>query len=197
MNTVYVPGYTLEDQRAGRPMTIAQALDIAELASPNPWSAAHALRTLRQALEQATTTLSEVRDAAGAECTYPFADLPQVVAELRRKAVDAQHTAALRAFANAVMGNWPLDGVYGDELQEFAVGVAVMSLTPEQLHILQDPLGMNFATPGEDRFADLRALVEAGLMVDAGSHPRSGGMHLFTITDAGERLVEELARGAQ
>lgn len=32
MNAIYVPGYTLEDQRAGRPMTIAQALDIAELA---------------------------------------------------------------------------------------------------------------------------------------------------------------------
>lgn len=128
MNAVYVPGYTLEDQRAGRPMTIAQALDIAELASPNPWSAAHALRTLRQALEQATTTLSEVRDAAGAESTYPFADLPQVVAELRRKAVDAQHTAALRAFANAVMGNWPLDGVYGDELQEFAVHHGLLAL---------------------------------------------------------------------
>lgn len=107
MNAVYVPGYTLEDQRAGRPMTIAQALDIAELASPNPWSAAHALRTLRQALEQATTTLSEVRDAAGAECSYPFADLPQAVAELRRKALDAQHTAALRAFALAVMNSWP------------------------------------------------------------------------------------------
>lgn len=87
MNAVYVPGYTLEDQRAGRPMTIAQALDIAELASPNPWSAAHALRTLRQALEQATTTLSEVRDAAGAECTYPFADLPQVVAALRKAGI--------------------------------------------------------------------------------------------------------------
>lgn len=136
MNAVYVPGYTLEDQRAGRPMTIAQALDIAELASPNPWSAAHALRTLRQALEQATTTLSEVRDAAGAESSYPFADLPQAVTELRRKAVDAQHTAALRAFANAVMGNWPLDGVYGDELHlsmisrifEFAVNHGLLAL---------------------------------------------------------------------
>lgn len=86
MNATYVPGYTLEDQRAGRLMSIEQALDVAELASPNPWSAAHALRTLRDALQRATTTLSEVRDAAGAECSYPFADLPQAVGALRRSA---------------------------------------------------------------------------------------------------------------
>lgn len=70
-------------------------------------------------------------------------------------------------------------------------------MTPEQLRILRDPLGLDFASPGQDRFADLRALVDAGLMVDNGPHPRSGGMHLFTITDSGERLVEQLERGAQ
>ena len=70
-------------------------------------------------------------------------------------------------------------------------------MTQEQLHILQHPLGMDFATPGDGSFADLRALVDVGLMVDHGPHPGSRGLHLFTITEEGERIAEQLAQGAQ
>lgn len=134
MNAVYVPGYTIEDQRAGRAMSLAQALEVSELASPNPWSAAHALRALRQALQITTRVLGEIRDSAGLPPEFPIGDVSQAVAELRRKACawgmyeTCADLAALRAFAKAVMRTWPEGAMEADELQDTAVKHGLLAL---------------------------------------------------------------------
>lgn len=70
------------------------------------------------------------------------------------------------------------------------------------LHILQHSLGVNqygqgeqyrnyFATgtDGKD-YADILKLIEAGLMQDRGEVKLYGGMHVFTVTDAGIEYVK-------
>lgn len=79
-----------------------------------------------------------------------------------------------------------------------------MKLTAEQLHILQHSLGVDeycrgrayrnhYVTgPGCDGFNDCRALADAGLMKDHGKQGElTGGMHCFTVTDAGRAAVRE------
>ncbi|MGH8083911.1 MAG: hypothetical protein ACREPV_01365 [Lysobacter sp.] len=84
------------------------------------------------------------------------------------------------------------------------------------LHILQHSLGLDrygagasyrnhFVTgPGSDDYAACVALVEAGLMTQAPGTAISGGMDVFTVTDAGIQHVRntsppapKLSRGKQ
>lgn len=76
-------------------------------------------------------------------------------------------------------------------------------MTPKQLHILRHSLGIDdkgrgrayrnhFATgPDSDDFADCSALAAAGLMKDHGQISMWGGMHGFTVTDAGKAVVQD------
>lgn len=80
-----------------------------------------------------------------------------------------------------------------------------MNITPKQLHILRHSLGVDdngrgggyrnhFATsPESDDFADCSALAAVGLMKDHGPVLMWGGMHGFTVTDAGKAVVRENA----
>lgn len=84
-----------------------------------------------------------------------------------------------------------------------------MSLTQEQLHILQHALGLAqndrppayrnryVVEPDCDSFDDCRSLVDAGLMVDHGAHRIAGGMHCFSATDEGERIAREAWESAK
>lgn len=65
------------------PMTLPQALDVADMASPMPYLARQALATLRVHLDASTTLLSQIRDHAGVSCAVE--DLPEAVAAMRRK----------------------------------------------------------------------------------------------------------------
>jgi hypothetical protein len=77
-------------------------------------------------------------------------------------------------------------------------------LTPDHLHILQHSLGLDdhgqgrayrnhYVTgPACDGFDDCRTLAEAGLMKDHGPRGElTGGMHCFTVTDAGRAAVAD------
>lgn len=73
-------------------MTLVQALDVADMASPMPYLARQALAVLRARLEDATNLLNQIRDHAGVTCAIE--DLPEAVAALRRAtSVPAQLTA--------------------------------------------------------------------------------------------------------
>lgn len=65
-------------------MTLEQAMDIAEQASPMPYLARRALDVFRVRLCAQQRLLEQIRDHAGATCDY--ADLPEAVAALRRSA---------------------------------------------------------------------------------------------------------------
>jgi hypothetical protein len=65
-------------------MTLEQALDIADQVAPMPYLARQALDVLRVRLCAQQRLLEQIRDHAGATCDY--ADLPEVVAGLRRSA---------------------------------------------------------------------------------------------------------------
>lgn len=67
------------------PMSFAQALDVASLATPTPKLAHDALQVLRTKLAATLYLLDAVREATGTHCT--LADLADVVADLRVKAV--------------------------------------------------------------------------------------------------------------
>jgi hypothetical protein len=74
-------------------------------------------------------------------------------------------------------------------------------ITDSQLHILQHSLGVDrhgrgnqyrnrFVTgPDCDSYADCQALVTLGFMTDHGVSSVTGGMHLFTVTPSGCKLV--------
>lgn len=76
-------------------------------------------------------------------------------------------------------------------------------MTPKQLHILQHSLGLDeygrgrgyrnhYAIGSEsDRFEDCQALAAAGLMKDHGKLSMWGGMHGFTVTDAGKEAIRQ------
>jgi hypothetical protein len=86
-----------------------------------------------------------------------------------------------------------------------------MTLTPEQLHILQHSLGCDkhgrteyrgrdegdgCGVYGRNRYVsdprpDLIALVAAGLMEDRGPQTMCGGMHWYVVTEAGVRAMRE------
>lgn len=82
-------------------------------------------------------------------------------------------------------------------------------ITPAQAHILQHALGLPtrpdppayrnryVVGPDCDGFADCRALVEAGLMIDHGPRRIFDGMHCFAATQAGERIAREAWQAAQ
>ncbi len=91
-------------------MTLAQAYDIADLASPMPSQAAQALRLFRQAiedgeqsrqrlLEDVTRVLISIRVAAGVPGNYALTDLPQAINSLRRNAFPDRVTVAMCARA--------------------------------------------------------------------------------------------------
>ena len=65
------------------PMTLEQALDIADQLSPMPYLARQALDVLRVRMCSQQRLLEQIRDHAGASCDY--ADLPEFVAGLRRQ----------------------------------------------------------------------------------------------------------------
>jgi len=72
------------------------------------------------------------------------------------------------------------------------------SMTSNQLHILQHSLGVDQYGQGDqyrnryvvgpdcDGFSDLTELVTLGLMTDHGPQTIAGGMHCFTVTEAGK-----------
>lgn len=78
-------------------------------------------------------------------------------------------------------------------------------LTPVQLGILQHTLGTDkygriprysqrnhYATePGTPDFAQCEALVNLGFMSAHGAQTVWGGMHAFTVTDTGRRIMRE------
>jgi hypothetical protein len=91
-------------------MTLAQAYDLADLAAPTPHLAGHALRLMRQAvddgeqsrqrlLEDITRVLISIRDAAGVPGNYALTDLPQAINSLRRNAFPERVTVAMCARA--------------------------------------------------------------------------------------------------
>ena len=74
-------------------------------------------------------------------------------------------------------------------------------MTPDQLHILQHSLGVDFhgrgrqyrnhfATgPEGDDFPLCRELVALGYMTDSGPREMAGGMHFFYVTEAGKAAM--------
>lgn len=76
-------------------------------------------------------------------------------------------------------------------------------MNPKHIHILQHALGLDdfgqgrayrnhYATGPEcDSFADCTALADAGLMKAHGAVSMWGGMHGFTVTDAGRAAIRE------
>jgi len=78
-----------------------------------------------------------------------------------------------------------------------------MTITAEQLHILQHAQGLDrygrgtryrnryTIGPGCDGWADCVALVEAGLMKNHGARDWMGGMTTFSVTEAGDQVVRK------
>ena len=76
-------------------------------------------------------------------------------------------------------------------------------MTPDHLHILRHSLGLDhhghghpyrnhFCTgPGTDDFPACRQLTDQGLMQEHVPSALTGGMHLFTVTDAGAEHVRQ------
>lgn len=78
-----------------------------------------------------------------------------------------------------------------------------MTLTPNQLHILQHAHGLDQYGQGRDYrnhycdragspdYPDLLELVTAGLMINHGSISLSGGDSVFTVTSEGRKAIRE------
>lgn len=101
-------------------MTLVQALDVAELATPAPALAAQALRTLRNAMERAEERQAElldlalgciarIRDAAGLPVGFALADMPQAVGDMRKRVErEAELAAALRRCSGVLSDGHPV-----------------------------------------------------------------------------------------